>query len=52
MRGHGEAPETVMDNVVASFERCARLCREVQERATALENHPEQRRRLRGLPRP
>ena len=39
-----------MDNVVASFERYARLCREVQERAIALENHPEQRKRLRRFP--
>lgn len=39
-----------MDSVVASFERYARLCREVQERAIALENHPEQRKRLRRFP--
>jgi chromosome partitioning protein len=40
----------VMDNIVASFERYARLCREVQERAIALENHPEHRKRLRRFP--
>ena len=39
-----------MDSVVASFERYSRLCREVQERAIALENHPEQRKRLRRFP--
>lgn len=39
-----------MDQVVASFERYARLCREVQERAIALENHPDQRKRLRRFP--
>jgi len=39
-----------MDKVVASFERYARLCREVQERAIALENHPERRKRLRRFP--
>ena len=39
-----------MDSVVNSFDRYARLCREVQERAIALENHPEQRKRLRRFP--
>lgn len=39
-----------MDNVVASFERYARLCREVQERAITLENHPERQKRLRRFP--
>ena len=39
-----------MDSVVNSFDRYARLCREVQERAIALENHPEHRKRLRRFP--